>query len=107
MLSDAIRYDYIQTGLRREGSFAGFTSLIDKVSAAAGMAGLGMLMTAMGYVQSTSGGSAPQSQSAVLAIYIGFAIVPAVSMACSMLALWGYRLDAADLLESKRQDSAA
>lgn len=102
MLSDAIRYDYIQTGLRREGAFAGFTSLIDKIAAAAGMAGLGVLMTAMGYVQSTSAGQAPQSDSALLAIYIGFAIVPAVCMVGGVLAIWNYRLEADDLLESRR-----
>jgi glycoside/pentoside/hexuronide:cation symporter, GPH family len=103
MLSDAIRYDYIQTGLRREGSFAGFTSLIDKVAAAAGIAGLGLLMTAMGYVQSTSGGQTPQSDHAIMAIYIGFTIVPAVCMVCGVLAIWNYKLEADDLLESKRQ----
>ena len=98
MLSDAIRFDYIQTGLRREGSYAGFTSLLDKLSAAAGIAGLGFLMTAMGYVQSTSGGQTPQSDQALLAIYIGFAIIPAACMVCSMLAIWRYRLKATDLL---------
>jgi GPH family glycoside/pentoside/hexuronide:cation symporter len=107
MLSDAIRYDYIQTGLRREGSFAGFTSLIDKVAAAAGIAGLGVTMTAMGYIESTSAGQIQQPPSAILAIYIGFAIVPVVCMACSVLALAGYRLEADDLLESRRQPEAA
>ena len=101
MLSDAIRYDYIQSGLRREGSFAGFTSLIDKVAAAAGIAGLGVMMSAMGYVQSTSAGAAPQSDQAILAIYIGFAIVPALTMVCSVLAIARYRLNASDLLESQ------
>jgi Na+/melibiose symporter-like transporter len=57
----------------------------------------------MGYVQSTSGGQAQQSDQALLAIYIGFAIVPAVCMACCMLAIWTYRLDEADLLETNRQ----
>jgi GPH family glycoside/pentoside/hexuronide:cation symporter len=107
MLSDAIRYDYIQTGLRREGSFAGFTSLIDKVSAAAGIAGLGVLMTAMGYAQSTSAGQAPQTDQAIMAIYIGFTIVPAVCMTLGVLWVSGYRLDADDLLESKREQEPA
>ncbi|MFK7958312.1 MAG: MFS transporter [Lysobacterales bacterium] len=107
MLSDAIRYDYIKTGLRREGSYAGFTSLIDKLSAAAGIAGLGVLMSAMGYVESTSGGQQAQSESAIMAIYVGFALVPAVCMACSAIAISRYRLDAEDLVEindTKRAD---
>lgn len=103
MLSDAIRYDYIRTGLRREGAYAGFTSLIDKLSAAAGIAGLGLLMSAMGYVESTSGGQQVQSDSALMAIYVGFALVPAACMGCAALAIAGYQLGAEDLLESRRE----
>ncbi len=103
MLSDAIRYDYIRTGLRREGSYAGFTSLLDKLAAAAGIAGIGVLMSAMGYVESTSGGQQVQSDAAIMAIYVGFALVPAVCMLCSAIAISGYRLNAEDLLEENRQ----
>jgi Na+/melibiose symporter-like transporter len=81
--------------------------LIDKISAAAGIAGLGVLMTAMGYVQSTSAGQAPQTDQAIMAIYIGFTIVPAVCMAFGVFAVSGYRLDADDLLESKRGEEPA
>ncbi len=93
MLSDAIRLDYIQTGLRREGAFAGLTSLIDKLSAAAGISGIGLFLSAMGYVASAAGGAATQSPNAVLAIYISFTIVPAVSMLLAVLVMFGYRLD--------------
>lgn len=93
MLSDAIRLDYIQTGLRREGAFAGLTSLIDKLAAAAGISGVGFLLSAMGYVASAEGGAATQSSGAVLAIYISFTIVPAVSMLLAVLVMFGYRLD--------------
>lgn len=102
MLSDAIRYDYIQTGLRREGAFAGFTSLLDKLAAAAGIAALTTAMSAMGYQSSTTGGQLQQSASAIESIYLGFAIMPAVAMMLGVMCIWRYRLDAADLLESNR-----
>ncbi|MEZ5498991.1 MAG: MFS transporter [Steroidobacteraceae bacterium] len=105
MLSDAIRFDYIQTGLRREGAFAGITSLLDKISAAAGIAGVGILMSAMGYVESRSGGLQAQSDSAIQAIYIGFAVIPAIAMLISLLAIVRYRLNAEDLLESRRSEA--
>jgi glycoside/pentoside/hexuronide:cation symporter, GPH family len=99
MLSDAIRFDYIRTGLRREGAFAGFTSLLDKLAAAAGIAALGLMMSAMGYQESTSAGQLAQSTSAIRAIYLGFAVMPAVSMLFGILAVARYRLDEADLME--------
>ncbi len=103
MLSDAIRYDYIKTGLRREGSFAGFTSLIDKVAAAIGIWGLGILMDAMGYAQSTSGGNVEQSDQAIMAIYMGFALVPAICMLFSAMVVLRYQLREEDLIEPERE----
>ncbi len=107
MLSDAIRYDYIQTGLRREGAFAGLTSLVDKLAAAAGIAGVGLFLGAMGYAASSAGAAATQSASAVLAIYISFAIIPAVCMAISVLIMLSYRLDEAALDESSAAKGTA
>ncbi len=93
MLSDAIRFDYICSGLRREGAFAGLTSLIDKLSAALGLAGFGLILSRMGYAASTTGTLAAQPPSAITAIYLGFAIVPAVTMLFAMLTMLSYRLD--------------
>lgn len=99
MLSDAIRYDYILSGLRREGVFAGVTSLLDKISAAASIAGIGVLMSAMGYQESTGGGQVEQSPMAVRAIYLGFGLLPALAILASMVAIAGYRLRPEDLRE--------
>jgi GPH family glycoside/pentoside/hexuronide:cation symporter len=97
MLSDAIRYDYICTGLRREGSFAGLTSLIDKLAAAAGISGVGLFMSAMGYAASSAGAQATQSPSAILAIYLSFTIVPGIAMVCGLVTMLGYHLHEDDL----------
>jgi GPH family glycoside/pentoside/hexuronide:cation symporter len=98
MMSDAVRYDYIQTGLRREGAFAGFTTLFDKLSAAAGIAIMGAFLSGMGYVASTTG-TVQQPLSAIMAIYICLAIVPALAMLFGIIALTRYDLDEAKLVE--------
>ena len=100
MLSDAMRYDYIQTGLRREGAFAGFTTLFDKLAAAAGIAVMGGFLNAMGYVTSFTG-KAVQPPSAILAIYICLAVVPAIAMLISILVVLRYDLDEAALMEPR------
>jgi GPH family glycoside/pentoside/hexuronide:cation symporter len=93
MLSDAVRFDFITSGLRREGAFAGLTSLIDKVSAAAGIAGMGAYLSAMGYVSSKAGAAAVQSVQATWAIYVCFAIAPAVAMLLAIFTVSRYQLD--------------
>lgn len=98
MMSDAVRFDYIQTGLRREGAYAGFTTLFDKLAAAAGIAIMGAFLSAMGYVTSFTG-KAVQPPSAILAIYICLAVVPAVAMAIAIITVSRYDLDEARLQE--------
>lgn len=99
MLTDAVRYDYIRTGLRREGAFSGFMSLIDKLSSATGLMMMGSLLASMGYAAGKSGGGQVQSTAAVSAIYISFALVPALTALVSLLLLRGYKLTEADLRE--------
>lgn len=98
MLTDAVRYDYIRTGLRREGAFSGFMSLIDKLSAAAGLMMMGSLLSGMGYAAGNSG-ARMQSASAVNAIYISFALIPALTALVAVLLLRGYTLKEEDLRE--------
>ncbi|MET0240742.1 MAG: MFS transporter [Sphingobium sp.] len=98
MMSDAVRYDYITSGLRREGAFAGFTTLFDKLSAAAGIAAMGLFLSAMGYVAST-GGTVKQPDSAVFAIMLCVTVLPAAMMAAAIFFVRDYRLDEAMLVE--------
>lgn len=92
MLSDAVRYDYITSGLRREGAFAGFTTLFDKLSAALGVAAMGGFLGAMGYIASKTG-QVEQPPSALMAITICMAIVPLVMMTGAMISIRKYNLD--------------
>ena len=98
MLSDAVRFDFIQSGLRREGAFAGLTSLIDKLSAAAAIAGMGAYLSMRGYAASKAGAAAVQSAQAIDAIYICFAVAPAVAMLLAIATLMRYQLKEAQLL---------
>ncbi|WP_169798361.1 MFS transporter [Sphingomonas soli] len=97
VVTDIMRYDNVQTGLRREGAFAGAISLIDKISAAVGVALIGYFLTASGYVSSASGHGSRQSAEALTAIYIAFAAVPGIASLISMATIFGYSLKERDL----------
>lgn len=99
MLSDAVRYDFVRNGERREGAFAGFTTLFDKVSAAIALAVMGSFLSAMGYVPSGSGSAAPQGPGAILAVKMCVSVIPAIAMAAAFLTVAFYRLDPASLAE--------
>jgi GPH family glycoside/pentoside/hexuronide:cation symporter len=98
LLSDAVRYDYVQSGQRREGAFAGFTTLFDKLSAAAAVAAMGGFLSAMGYVSSSGAAAVVQSDSAVLAVMLCVAVVPALAMGAAILVMLRYDLDPADVV---------
>jgi len=63
-------------------------------------------MSTLGYVSATST-PVQQPESAVLAIYLGFAVLPAVCMALSFISLINYRLTDADLAEPDETESPA
>lgn len=96
MLSDAVRWDYVQSGQRREGAFAGFTTLFDKLSSAAALAAMGAFLSLMGYVPSAAAG-AVQGEGAVMAIMLCVSVVPALAMLAAILAVLRYDLDPAAL----------
>ncbi|NBC35971.1 MFS transporter [Novosphingobium sp. FSY-8] len=99
MLSDAVRYDYIQSGERREGAFAGFTTLFDKLSSALALALMGWILAAMGYAPSVAGGGVAQSASAIWGIKLCLAVIPAGALLGAVLIVAGYDLDPAQLHE--------
>jgi GPH family glycoside/pentoside/hexuronide:cation symporter len=77
LLPDAIEHDRRQTGLSREGIFAGIYTTVEKAAGAIGSGIAGIFLGAMGYVQS-QGGDVEQPHSAIVAIYISTAVFPAV-----------------------------
>jgi glycoside/pentoside/hexuronide:cation symporter, GPH family len=107
LLSDAVRYDYVTSGERREGAFAGFTTLFDKLSSAAALAVMGAFLSAMGYVPSASGQAAEQGADAKLAVLLCVSVIPAVAMIAAIVTMLFYRLDGATVEAAERQQALA
>ena len=91
LLPDTMEYDHLRTGLRREGVFAGFYTTVEKVAAALGIAVVGAILSAAGYIQSRGAGVV-QPESALAAIRLVIALLPAGVSLCAFLLLFGYSL---------------
>lgn len=101
MLGDTQAYDRVLTGEAREGLLSSAIAVIEKVSFALGVAVLGIFLNALGYVPTTGGALVAQPASAMLALKLGFAVIPSVMFAINGLFLWAYDLDE-DKLASAR-----
>lgn len=78
LLPDVIDYDYQRTGLRREGLYAGMYSFVEKLAFATAPLTLGVLLSQMGFIRGLPR-TATQPESALLAITIAMALIPAVT----------------------------
>ena len=96
MLPDVIEYDHRRTGLTREGLFAGIYTTIEKFAMALGVAVTGAVLGTMGYISSSSGQNVVQPESAIMGIYLCFALIPAglIAFSCVFIAMY-------DLTEKK------
>ena len=97
MLPDTMEYDFRRTGLRREGIFAGFYTTVEKLAGAIGVAFVGAVLSASGYVASRGGGEIAQPESAIHAIYLIMGILPASISALGIAGLMFYNLSEARL----------
>ena len=96
MLMDAIEYDGLRTGMRREGVYAACYSFVEKFSSSFGPFLVGLILQFTGYDNRVEPGST-QSIEALDGIVVGMAYVPAVFTALSILALLFYRLGKSEL----------
>jgi GPH family glycoside/pentoside/hexuronide:cation symporter len=92
LLPDCAEYDFRRTGLRREGMYAAFYSVVEKAAFAIGPLLSGALLSASGFVRSTGGAVAAQPPAALTAIVATAAVVPASMALLSLLFLARYRL---------------
>ncbi|MEO5640797.1 MAG: MFS transporter, partial [Sphingomicrobium sp.] len=83
----------------REGVFAALYTTVEKLSGAIGVALIGALLGASGYIQSR-GATVVQPASAIWAIRACMSFVPALISVGGMLALIGYKLDERALRET-------
>ena len=101
MLPDTMEYDHLRTGLRREGIFAALYTTVEKLSGAVGVAMVGAILGAYGYVQSR-GANVVQPESALGAIRFTMAWIPAIIQVAGMGALLAYNLDERKLTDTLR-----
>jgi GPH family glycoside/pentoside/hexuronide:cation symporter len=83
LLPQVIDYDYRRTGLRREGVFSGVYIMVEKVSAALGIAAVGLILGWYGY---EAGGATIQSSTAISGIWICL-LLPAPFQALASIVL--------------------
>jgi GPH family glycoside/pentoside/hexuronide:cation symporter len=92
MLPDTMEWDFLRTGLRREGLLAALYTTVEKLSGAVGVALVGAVLGWSGYLQSRGAGVAqPVSALAPIRFIMGF--IPAGVSFAGILALLFYRLD--------------
>ena len=91
MLPDVAAADARTSGENRVGVFTGVWTAGETLGLALGPFVYAAVLALGGYVSSTDG-LAAQSDSAVTAIGLGFTVLPAVSVACSLFFLTRYRL---------------
>jgi GPH family glycoside/pentoside/hexuronide:cation symporter len=99
MLADTMAYDRRLTGLHREGLLSGIIAVIEKTASALGAAVVGLLLSSAHYIPTMRGELVPQPPSAIHALYISFAVIPAVLFIGNALCLYLYDLDERKLHE--------
>ena len=102
MLPDTIEYDRMTTGLDRSGVYTGLLGFIEKNAFACGPLLIGFLFSAVGV-----GGSEEQSESAIAAIILAKAWIPAGLLLVSAALLLTYRLNAKRLAELRSETTPA
>lgn len=91
LLPDVMEYDYRKTGLRREGLYAGLYSFVEKLAFATAPLTLGILLSTMGFVAGLPR-TATQPESALLAITLAMAVIPAITNTLKVVLALQFRL---------------
>ncbi len=107
LLPDAVEYDYLKTGMRREGTLSSFYSTVEKLAFAIGPALALYFLSWFGYQAGTDGLEIEQPQTAIIAIYMGAGLTPAALNALSLVFLFKYDLseDRLNALRGRPPDS--
>jgi Na+/melibiose symporter-like transporter len=92
MLPDVIAADEATSGARRAGVFTGVWTAAETLGLAVGPGLLGGLLAVAGYVSST-GDDVAQSGTAVMAVRIGFTVLPALLVLAAVPVFARYRLE--------------
>lgn len=101
MLGDTMAYDRALTGLYREGMLSALIAVIEKTAFAAGVAIVGLLLTAANYIPTHGGEIVAQPESAVRALYWGYAVIPALMFIANGAFLFFYRLEQSNVRDAE------
>jgi GPH family glycoside/pentoside/hexuronide:cation symporter len=93
MLPDTIEYQYVTTGQRIEGSFAGLYIMVEKLGQAAGASLVGLFLGLFGYVEGHGGVAVVQPQSAVTGVTLCYSVFSTVFLLISVAVMRFYPLD--------------
>ncbi len=83
LLPDVQEYDYLKTGLRREGVFAGAYNMVEKAAFMGAPMLISLILWLLGYQSTVDNEAIQQDPGALTGIRISIAIVPAI---CNLLA---------------------
>jgi GPH family glycoside/pentoside/hexuronide:cation symporter len=106
MLPDAMEYDYLRTGLRREGVLSSIFAIVEKTAFAIGPGLVGLLLSAAGYIPTQKGHLVTQPESVRAALALATAILPGLLVGLSVVFLAFYRLNETTLAELRRHRTA-
>jgi GPH family glycoside/pentoside/hexuronide:cation symporter len=111
MVPDVIELDELETGKRREGIFYAFMVLLQKIGLALGLFLVGIALEASGFKPRIPGEAIPvQPESALMAIRIAIAPLPAFFLIISVILAYFYPItrqvhaDILDQLAARRQE---
>lgn len=102
MLPDTVSADTARTGLRRSGAYSGVWTAGEKAGMAVGPAAFAAVLAVTGFIETEGGEIIDQPAAAITGLTLGFAVLPAVLMASSLLLLRRYHLDEADVAGFER-----
>lgn len=107
LLPDTMEYDRRLSGVAREGLYSAVYSVIERATSALAPSLFAGYLAAMGFIAPPARGQfADQPESALLAIEITFAVVPAIVMFASSIVLAFYDLDEKKMKQAGAMRSA-
>lgn len=107
LLPDVQEYDYLNTGLRREGVFAGAYNMVEKTAFIAAPLVVAWLLQALGYESTIDNIAVDQDPRALTGIRVSIAAIPAVCNLFAGVILLRWTLTRQSLARLREQREAA
>ena len=109
LLPDVQEYDYLKTGLRREGVFAGAYNMVEKTAFILAPLVVGLILQLLGYEATVDNIDVEQDPRALTGIRVSIAAIPA---ACNLLAAmillrWSLTRKRLEELRARRASASA